>query len=84
MNTEMTGGVIRHIITMLAGAVIANGESLDTVMPSLLHNIASGDVNAIAASSVMIFAILWSMWTKLTEEKKDVVMQSLRLKKEND
>ena len=82
MNKQMTGGVVRALLATIAGAVLANGEqSLDTVIPQLLDGLAKGDVNAVVGVSVTLFAILWSMWTKLTGEKKEAVVNSLKLKK---
>lgn len=82
MNTQMTGGVVRALLATIAGAVLANGEqSLDVVMQDIMQSIASGDTNALVGTSVTLFAILWSMWTKLTEEKKENVVKSLTFKK---
>jgi hypothetical protein len=82
MNQQMTGGVVRALLATIAGAVLANGEqSLDTVIPQLLEGLAGGDTNAVVGVSVTLFAILWSMWTKLTGEKKEAVVNSLKLKK---
>jgi len=82
MNTAMPGGVIRALLATIAGAVLANGEqSLDTILPQLLDGISAGDTNTVVGVGVTLFAILWSMWTKMTEEKKEAVVSSLMLKK---
>lgn len=83
MNTQMTGGVTRHIVTIIAGALLTNNsQSLDDLFKQLLINLANGDVNALAGSVVGVFAVLWSIWTKLTEEKKANVVNTLMLRKE--
>lgn len=82
MNTDMASGVLRHIITVIAGAVIANGtDSLNSVVSSLMHNLAAGDTNAIIGSSIALFAIIWSMWTKASEETKQNVVKKLSFKR---
>jgi hypothetical protein len=82
MNKQMTGGVIRALIATIAGAVLAEGEQdLDVVLQEIMQSIASGDAHALVGAGVTLFAILWSMWTKLTEEKREAVVKGLTLKK---
>jgi len=83
MNKEMTGGFFRHIITVIAGALITTGgDSLDSIIPMLMANIAAGDANAIGGSAVAIFAVLWSMWVKVSEQTKQNVVQKFSIRKE--
>ena len=78
MNNEMMGGLVRHFITVLATAVMAHGSTtLDTAVPTLVNNIATGDARAIVGASVVVFSILWSMWVKATEETKTNVVKTL-------
>lgn len=82
MNTEITGGIVRHMITVVAGSLMANGaESLDEIFPVLLGNIASGDPAAIGGSMVALFAVLWSMWVKITEQTKQEIVQACTMGK---
>jgi hypothetical protein len=81
MNNQMTAGIFRHSLTVVAGAVMAHGSSsLDTAVPTLINNIASGDINAIVAASVVVLSVLWSMWVKATEATKQVVVNTLTFK----
>lgn len=83
MNIEMTNGVIRHIITVIAGAIIASGtDSIQLVINTLFQNLAAGDVSAIVGSSVALLAILWSMWTKATEQTKETIVKKLTFRRE--
>lgn len=78
MNTQMAWGVVRHFLTVVSGAVIANGStSLDTVITDLMKNIASGDPAAIGSTVVLLGSILWSMWVKATEETKTSVIKTM-------
>ena len=82
MSTEMLGGFTRHIITVLAGAIIANGTAdINVAIGTLMQNLASGQTSALIGSSVAIFAILWSMWVKFSEESKQTVIKTLTFKK---
>lgn len=82
MNKNMIGGILRHAITVIAGAVIVNGSNtLESSISGLMKNITAGDTNAIIAASVVIFSILWSMWTKATEQTKETVVKVLTFKK---
>lgn len=84
MNKEMVSGVTRHFITVIAGAVLASGStSLDTMVATLLQNLASGDAKAITGTVISIAAILWSMWSKSADETKQTVVKvaTLGLKK---
>ena len=74
MNTDMMSGVFRHFLTMVAAAVMAHGSTtLDTAIPTLMNNIATGDARAIVGASVVVFSVLWSMWVKATEETKQTI-----------
>lgn len=82
MNKELLGGFTRHIITILAGAIIANGtDNINVAINTLIQNISSGETSALIGSSVAVFAILWSMWVKFSEEQKSAIAQNLKLKK---
>jgi len=85
MNTDMLGGFMRHAITVLAGAVIANGTAdMNVAIGTLLHNIAAGEPSALVGSSIAIFAILWSMWVKFSEESKQNVIKTLTFRKKEN
>lgn len=82
MNKELIGGFTRHILTVLAGAIIANGtDDLNVAINTLITNLSSGETSALIGSTIAIFAILWSMWVKFSEEKRTEIAQSLKLKK---
>jgi hypothetical protein len=82
MNKDILGGFTRHVITVLAGAIIANGTAdINVAVGTLMQNLASGETSALIGSGVAIFAILWSMWVKFAEETKQVVVNSLTFKK---
>jgi len=82
MNKELLGGFTRHIITILAGAIIANGtDNINVAINTLIQNISSGETSALIGSSVAVFAILWSMWVKFSEEQRSAITQNLKLKK---
>jgi hypothetical protein len=83
MNKEMLGGFTRHIITVVAGAIIANGtDDINIALQNLLENIAQGETTALIGSATAIFAILWSMWVKFSEESKNKVVNTLSFRKE--
>lgn len=82
MNTQLMGGFARHIITIIAGAIIANGtDDINVAISTLMQNIASGETSALIGSSVAIFAILWSMWVKFSSETRENVVNKLSLKR---
>lgn len=82
MNTQLLGGFTRHVITVIAGAVIANGtDDINIALQNLINNISTGEPTALVGSGVAIFAILWSMWVKFSAETKDNVVQTLTFKK---
>ena len=81
MNNAMVGGVARHLITLLAGAIILSGTgTLDDAVKSLMNALASGDINSIIGTVLVIGAILWSTWVKMTEASKQVVINTLTFK----
>ena len=78
MNNNMITGIMRHFLTIAAGASLANGtESLDALMPNLLNGITTGDTSTIIGASIAIFTILWSMWTKASEQTKQTVVKTM-------
>lgn len=82
MNNQITGGFIRHAITIIAGAIMANTTGdINTAVGDLLNNISSGESTALLGSAIAVFAILWSTWVKLTEEKKEAIVKRLAFKK---
>lgn len=82
MNTQLMGGFTRHIITVIAGAIIANGtDDINVAISTLMQNIASGQTSALIGSSVAIFAILWSMWVKFSSETRENVINKLSIKR---
>lgn len=83
MNKEILGGFTRHIITVLAGAIMANSTGdINVAINDLFSNLASGKITALTGSSAVIFAILWSMWVKFSEESKKKVVNTLTFRKE--
>jgi Na+/serine symporter len=83
MNDKYAGSVVRHAITVIAGAVMASDpQSFQDIFQTLLINIVDGDTNAIVGSSIAIFALLWSMWNKTEEKTKASVVNTLTFKKE--
>lgn len=82
MNSQMNSAVFRHFLTLIAGGFLVSGpDSLDGALKSLLANIATGDTNAIVGASVAIFTIVWSLWTKASEETKTSIVKTLTFKK---
>lgn len=83
MNSKKyAGSIIRHGITVLAGAVITSDpQSFQDLLNTLLENIVAGDTNAIVGSSIAIFALLWSMWNKTEQNTKENVVKSLTFNK---
>lgn len=82
MNTQLLGGFTRHVITVIAGAIIANGtDDINVALQNLIQNISAGEPTALVGSSVAIFAILWSMWVKFSTEAKTNIVQTLTFKK---
>jgi hypothetical protein len=82
MNNAMIGGIARHVITLLAAAVIVSGPgTLDDAVKTLMNAIASGDINAIIGTTIVIASILWSMWAKMSEASKQTVIKTLTFRK---
>lgn len=82
MNTELFGAFTRHAITVLAGAILANNNpDINIAIQTLYQNLATGDTAALVGAGGVIFAILWSMWIKFTEETKQIVIKKLSFKK---
>lgn len=82
MNTDILGGFTRHIITVIAGAIIANGTTdINAAIHTVLQNLSTGDTSALIGSSVALFAIIWSMWVKFSEQSKQAVIKTLTFKK---
>jgi len=82
MNKEMIWGVVRHAITVVATAVVANStEGIEAAISTFMSNIANGDTAAIAGSVVTIVAVLWSIWVKATEKTKEKVIKTMTFRK---
>ena len=82
MNKEMIWGLIRHIITVVAGGIVAgNTDTLNTLFANLIANISSGDIGSIVATGFIIFSVLWSMWTKASVGTKQNVIKTLTFSK---
>jgi hypothetical protein len=82
MNKQMIGGLIRHLITVVAGGIVAgNTETLNVLFTNLITNISSGDIGSIAATGFIIFSVLWSMWVKASEGTKQSVIKTLTFSK---
>ncbi len=82
MNKQMIGGIIRHLLTVIAGGIVAgNTETLNSLFSKLVNNIASGDFVSIGGTGLIIFSILWSMWVKASEETKQNVIKTLTFSK---
>lgn len=82
LNKEMIWGFIRHSMTIIASAVLANGsDSLESALQKLLKGISEGDIATIAATTVIIVSILWSMWVKMSEMNKDKVLTTMRIRR---
>ena len=81
MNKDMIFGVIRHVITVISGGLLMNNtETLDGLFTGLITNITNGEISTIAGTVFTIFAVLWSIWVKVTEEKQNKVLKALHLK----
>jgi len=81
-NKKYAGSLIRHAITVIAGAVMASDPaSIEELVTQLFNNLAAGDTQALVGSSIAIFAVLWSMWNKTEDQTKAKVMTKLSLKK---
>jgi hypothetical protein len=82
MNKEMVLGMVRHLLTVVSGAVIANGsDSLESAISNLFKNISTGDPSAITSTVVLIASLLWSMWAKASEQTKTNVVKTLTFQK---
>lgn len=82
MNNELTSGFIRHIITILAGAIMTNTTGdINEAVGILINNLTTGEPTALVGSSIAIFAILWSMWVKFSDESKQAVIKTLTFNK---
>jgi hypothetical protein len=80
MNTDLYGSFARHVITVIAGAILANNDAdLSYAIQSLYQGLASGDMASIIGTGGVIFAILWSMWIKFSEEAKTKTLKVLSL-----
>jgi hypothetical protein len=81
MNKELIGGFARHTITVIATAIMANSTTdMNVVVGEIMNNISSGDLTTIMSSGAVLFAILWSMWVKFTEQTKQNVIKTLTFK----
>jgi hypothetical protein len=79
MNKEMVWGSVRHFLTLVSGAILAgNTTSLQTAIPDLMQKIASGDIATIISSAVIVFALLWSLWVKASEEVKTNIVVAIK------
>lgn len=82
MNNAMIGGIVRHMITLIAAAVIVTGPgTLDDAVKILMNAITAGDLNAIIGTVIVIASILWSMWVKMSEASKQTVIKTLTFRK---
>ena len=80
MNKEMIWGSVRHFLTLVSGAVLAgNTTSLQTAIPDLMQKIAQGDIATITSAAVVVFALLWSLWVKATEETKTNIITKINI-----
>ena len=82
MNKEMIKGIIRHGLTVIATAIIANSsQTLESAVSTLIKNISSGDINSIVGTILVIVAILWSMWGKASDGTKETVINTMMFRK---
>ena len=78
-NKKYAGSLIRHAITVIAGAVITSEPgTIEELLSTLFQNIASGDAQSMVGASIAIFAVLWSMWNKTEETTKQSVVKMIK------
>ena len=77
MNKQMTKGLFRHFLTLVAGSVLTCGtRSFSDSMNNLMVNISSGGISAILSTAIIVFSLLWSMWVKATDLTKQNIKQN--------
>lgn len=80
MNKEMIKGIIRHVMTIVSVAVLAgNSEAVQQAVEKITTAIKGGDITTIIASATTLIALLWSMWSKATDETKAKAVKIMTL-----